>query len=80
MAGNVWEWCSDYYDPDYYADCLATGTTINPTGPPSGTTRIMRGGSWNNGTYSLRCAGRHAGKPGEADMFTGFRCVKNVDP
>ena len=44
MLGNAMEWCGDYFQGDYYAQCKA-GVT-DPTGPHSGTTRVMRGGSW----------------------------------
>jgi formylglycine-generating enzyme required for sulfatase activity len=74
MAGNVWEWCSDWYDESYYSK----SPRENPTGPPKGRTRVRRGGGFNNPALSLRCAGRSDDDPQKRYSNVGFRlCMKN---
>lgn len=57
MHGNVWEFCLDYYDPNYYKT-LKDEITINPKAPENGKVPVIRGGSWNDPPSELRCANR----------------------
>jgi len=77
MYGNVWEWCTDWFDKDYYK--ASPGT--DPLGPPSGSQRVHRGGCWNQspGVWG-RSAARHSRTPGERSADLGFRvCVALTD-
>jgi formylglycine-generating enzyme required for sulfatase activity len=71
MAGNVEEWCSDWYDIYNYT----LDPVTNPTGPASGTYRILRGGSW--GTTYIQIHNRYRSYFGPTDIGSnfGFRCV-----
>jgi formylglycine-generating enzyme required for sulfatase activity/serine/threonine protein kinase len=69
MHGNVWEWCQDLYDKDYYASL----PTDDPSGPPGGSPRVNRGGAWSHPAEFCRSAGRYPGEPGYRDHSLGFR-------
>jgi formylglycine-generating enzyme required for sulfatase activity len=70
MCGNVWEWVSDWYAADYYV----RSESRDPTGPETGTMRLVRGGSWVNAdALLLRCAYRHSVPPDTYAHSIGFR-------
>ena len=76
MAGNLFQWCWDWYAPTY-----AGGS--DPHGPAEGSPsdfphRIVRGGSWDSYFSFLRCASRIPSRPDATDHYTGFRCVRGL--
>ena len=73
MSGNVWEWCNDWYDSEYYA----RSPEQNPPGAQSGTERVLRGGSWANSTGGCRAANRNSRIPDFSGSGAGFRVVRH---
>ena len=71
MAGNVWEWVSDWYSSTYYS--ISPGS--NPLGPVSGSYRVLRGGSWYGYWNYLRLADRLSNGPNNLHADSGFRCA-----
>lgn len=74
MAGNVWEWCWDWYSATYYTSSPAT----DPRGETSGTSRALRGGSWGTGADTVRCSNRIGYTPGSMVYRVGFRCARGL--
>lgn len=76
VAGNVWEWCWDWYDSSYYGNVTANN---NPRGPTAGTSRVLRGGAWSDGATLLRCANRSGyNSPTSRNSNEGIRCVRGL--
>jgi sulfatase modifying factor 1 len=74
MYGNVYEWCHDYFEEDYYKQSPAK----DPTGPTSGSSRVLRGGSWYYFTRFTRSASRNR-SDARRNSYNGFRLVRELD-
>ncbi len=71
MAGNVWEWCWDWYDSGSYK-----ASVTDPSGPVAGEKRVLRGGSWGTSANRARCSFRYGAIPRFTDSGGGFRCAR----
>ncbi len=77
VTGNTWEWCADWFDAGFHE----LATRDNPTGPPSGTARVLKGGSYlchRSYCNRYRVAARSSNTPDSATTNMSFRCVRDV--
>jgi formylglycine-generating enzyme required for sulfatase activity len=74
LAGNAAEWCLDWYGSGYYKK----SSLKNPKGPPTGSERVVRGGSWRGFAGVIRSSSRSFFRPNETQIDVGFRCVKGA--
>jgi formylglycine-generating enzyme required for sulfatase activity len=72
MHKNVWQWCADWHDHSYYAK----SPTDDPTGPATGSYRVIRGGSWLSPAWRCRSANRYWNEPIVRGIFVGFRVCR----
>ena len=74
MSGNIYEWCSDWYSPDYYE----LSPEENPAGPAEGSERVIRGGSWFFDRSGMRVSEREGANPTFRYGYIGFRLCRSA--
>jgi formylglycine-generating enzyme required for sulfatase activity len=75
MHGNAWEWTADWHDDHYYAN----SPVDDPKGPPTGSVRVRRGGSWHTWSFYARSSFRNWNSPGTRYTLVGMRLLREAD-